>query len=90
MNETELKSTLDALWELRGEKGNDWGDLVNMLQLTVWAAGNLSEEQCQAVRRVIKTLNTDVDLDDIVEAERRLSAAGLDPWACISRPDPTS
>jgi hypothetical protein len=83
-----LTAALGELWELRNEREDDWGDLLNLLQgaLAKEEFEKFSGRQCAAIRMII----TDhlgsgcVDIDDIERSIRLLREAGLDPWRGIS------
>jgi radical SAM superfamily enzyme YgiQ (UPF0313 family) len=83
-----LRFALEDLWNLRNEREEDWGDLLNLLQ------GALAQEeferfkarQCQTIRTIIVDhLSAGVtDIDDIERSIKLLREAGFDPWKGIS------
>lgn len=83
-----LRFALEDLWDLRKEREEDWGDLLNLLQ------GALAQEeferfkahQCQTIRTIIVDhLSSGVtDIDDIERSIKLLREAGFDPWKGIS------
>jgi hypothetical protein len=83
-----LVATLDELWDLRDEREDDWGDLLNLLQgaLAKEEFEKFSIRQCAAIRMIIADhLDAGcVDMDDIERSLRLLREAGLDPWKGIS------
>ncbi len=83
-----LAAALGELWGLRGEREDDWGDLLNLLQgaLAKEEFEKFSVQQCAAIRMIIADhLDAGrVDMDDIERSLRLLSEAGLDPWKGIS------
>src|SRR6266498_122695 len=83
-----LTAALDELWDLRDEREDDWGDLLNILQgaLAKEEFGKFSIQRCAAIRMIIADhLDAGcVDMDDIERSLRLLREAGLDPWKGIS------
>ena len=96
----ELRDTLQDLWAMRDEREDDWGDLLNHLQIALEMDEyeGLTAIQCKAVREVIAdhlSVHT-VDIGDIDDSLRLLRRAGLDPFGSTSpaaaapeNPDPS-
>jgi hypothetical protein len=84
----ELRDTLQDLWALRDEREDDWGDLLNLLQIALEKDEyeGLTAIQCKAVKDVIAdhlSVHT-ADIDDIDSSARLLRRAGLDPFGSSS------
>ncbi|MGH9855165.1 MAG: hypothetical protein ACREBD_35480 [Blastocatellia bacterium] len=83
-----LAAALGELWELRDEREDDWGDLLNLLQgaLAKEEFEEFSVQQCAAIRMIVADhLNSGyVDIDDIERSLRLLRTADFDPWKGIS------
>ncbi len=83
-----LTAKLDELWDLRDEREDDWGDLLNLLQgaLAKEEFEKFSVQRCTAIRMIIADhLDSGcVDIDDIERSIRLLREADLDPWKGIS------
>jgi hypothetical protein len=84
----ELRDTLQDLWALRDGREDDWGDLLNLLQIALEMDEyeGLTAIQCKAVRDVIAdhlSVHT-ADIDDIDGSVRLLRRAGLDPFGSTS------
>jgi hypothetical protein len=84
----ELRDTLQDLWALRDEREDDWGDLLNLLQIALERDeyAGLTAIQCKAVKDVIAdhlSVHT-ADIDDIDSSARLLQRAGLDPFGASS------
>lgn len=86
----DLLDVLSSLWALRNDRKNeDWGDLINILQIVLKQTDfeNYSMKQVTAIRKVIK--NTLV-IHPLMQADfeialQNLSDAGFDPWKGISQ-----
>jgi hypothetical protein len=84
----ELRDTLQDLWVLRDEREDDWGDLLNLLQIALERDEyeGLTAIRCKAVKDVIAdhlSVHT-ADIDDIDSSARLLQRAGLDPFGASS------
>jgi hypothetical protein len=84
----ELRDTLQDLWAMRDEREDDWGDLLNLLQIALERDEyeDLTAVQCKAMRDVIAdhlSVHT-VDIDDIENSLRLLRRSGLDPFGSTS------
>jgi hypothetical protein len=83
-----LKEMLAELWDLRKEREDDWGDLLNLLQgaLTQEEFERFSVKQCGTIRSIIaEHLGSGVvDGEDLERSIRLLRGAGFDPWKGIS------
>ena len=84
----ELRDTLQDLWDLRDDREDDWGDLLNLLQIALEMDEyeSLTAIQCKAVRDVIAdhlSVHT-ADIDDIENTVRLLRRSGLDPFGSSS------
>lgn len=83
-----LKDALQELWQLRNEREDDWGDLLNILQgaLAQEEFERFKPDQCYAIRCVIADhLGSGiVDIDDLERSLRLLREAGFDTWKGIS------
>jgi hypothetical protein len=83
-----LGEILRELWELREEREDDWGDLLNILQgaLAQEEFERFSVDQCRAIRSIIVDHlgSGAVDVDDLERSIRLLREAGFDPWKGIS------
>jgi hypothetical protein len=87
----ELNDKLEELWKFRYGKEDDWGDLLNMLQCSIFADvkfERFSVQKCTAIRMVLDLLSGPVGFDEVFSGEECLSNAGFDPWAVISSQDP--
>jgi hypothetical protein len=84
----ELRDTLQDLWAMRDDREDDWGDLLNLLQIALEMDEyeKLTPIQCKAVRDVIADhLSVHVvDIDDIEETVKLLRRSGLDPFGSAS------
>jgi hypothetical protein len=84
----DLKYVLQDLWELRDEREDEWGDLLNLLQgaLAQEIFERFSTEQCYIILTIIADhLGAGaVDVDDLEDSIRLLRKAGFDPWKGIS------
>jgi hypothetical protein len=79
-----LRDTLQDLWELRSEREDDWGDLLNVLQVAfgIEDYDSLTRAQGTALKRVISeylSMHT-VDVCDIEASVQLLRKCGLDPF----------
>jgi hypothetical protein len=83
-----LRDSLEDLWELRSEREDDWGDLLNILQgaLRLEEFEKFSSEQCCAVYTIVADHlgSGTVGIDDIEQSLKLLRGADLDPWKGIS------
>jgi len=83
-----LMQLLDDLWQLRSEREDNWGDLLNILQgaLKQEEFERFSVEQCQAIHAIVADhLGAGaVGDDDIERSVELLRESGLDPWRGIS------
>ena len=83
-----LRDILSELWNLRGIREDDWGDLVNLLQGAL--AGEEFEKfsvyQCESIRSVIADhlASGITDIDDLDSVVALLRNAGFDPFKTIS------
>jgi len=89
-----LYEALSSMWALRAARGDDWQEILNYVQaaLRLHPHESFTEAQCVAVVSILeKFLVSSVALDDAAprKARRILRSAGLDPWAGISRDDPS-
>lgn len=79
-----LRDTLQELWELRNHREEDWGDILNTLQMVLerdrQAAYNI--EQCEAIKEVISNhlSQLSVDGDDVEQSVVILARCGLQPF----------
>lgn len=85
----ELKSTLNDLWNVRGDREDDWGDLVNILQIVIAQKEfeRFLPKQCKALQNIIEQHlgGGKTDTDDLKNSIRLLRRAGFDPWSAIER-----
>ena len=83
-----LRDTLQDLWDLRDERDDDWGDLLNTLQIAfgVDDYDALSVAQCVAVKQIISEILVmrTVDVSDIEASVQLLRKSGLDPFGWSS------
>jgi hypothetical protein len=84
----ELRDTLQDLWALRDEREDDWGDILNHLQIVLEMDEyeGLTAIQCKAVRDIIAdhlSVNT-AGIDDVENTVRLLRRSGLDPFGSSS------
>jgi hypothetical protein len=84
----ELRDTLQDLWALRDEREDDWGDILNHLQIVLEMDEyeGLTAIQCTAVRDIIAdhlSVNT-AGIDDVENTVRRLLRSGFDPFGSSS------
>jgi hypothetical protein len=89
----ELKDKLEELWEFRRGKEDDWGDLLNMLQCSIFADvefERFSVQKCTAIRMVLELLSGPIGFDELTSGEEYLSNADFDPWAVVSSQDPNT
>ena len=86
-----LRDTLQELWDLRSERGDDWGDILNALQIAMEgnSSGRYTIEQCRAIGQVIGDHLTphETDADDIEQSVLSLVRSGLDPWKGADVPE---
>jgi hypothetical protein len=79
-----LRDTLQELWSLRSERGDDWGDILNALQIALEGSSDrqYTIEQCRAISQVIVDHLTphEADGEDIEQSVLTLLESGLDPW----------
>lgn len=85
-----LVNTLEDLWNLRFDRENNWGDLLNLLQ-TVLAKEEFeafAPTQCKGIREILSDYLRPwtVEDDDLRSSIKLLHEAGFDPWKGISRP----
>ena len=83
-----LRDTLQDLWALRDEREDDWGDILNHLQIVLEMDEyeGLTAIQCKAVRDIIAdhlSVNT-AGIDDVENTVRRLLRSGFDPFGSSS------
>ncbi len=83
-----FKDCLEELWKNKENREDNWGDLLNILQIVLAQVEfeQLSVAQKLGIKKITKDyLCTpeilDPDIDDALEV---LSAAGFDPWSGIS------
>ncbi|MBO1223703.1 MAG: hypothetical protein JYX80_04705 [Candidatus Scalindua sediminis] len=83
-----FKDCLEDLWKNRKNREDNWGDLLNIVQVVLAQVEfeQLSEVQKLSIKKVTnvylcKPEILDPDIDDALEA---LSEAGFDPWSGIS------
>lgn len=83
-----FKDCLEELWKNRGNREDNWGDLLNIMQIILAQVEfeQLSETQKLSIKKVTdyylcKPEILDPDIDNALEA---LSEAGFDPWSGIS------
>lgn len=84
----ELRDTLQDLWGLRDDREDDWGDLLNLLQIALEMDEYeiLTTIQCKALRDIIAdhlSVYT-ADIDDVENTVRLLRGSGLDPFGSTS------
>jgi hypothetical protein len=83
-----LVEILSDLWDLRGDREEEFGDLINLLQgvLNTCEFEQLSVEQCEVIRRIVEehVASGSVDDTDLEECVVLLGRAGLDPFKPIS------
>jgi hypothetical protein len=79
-----LRDTLQELWDLRSDREDDWGDILNTLQIAMEGReiGDYTIAQCRAISRVIADHLAlyEVDGDDVEQSVLVLVESGLDPW----------
>ncbi len=84
-----LRSTLNDLWEARKDREDDWGDLVNTLQIVIAQKEfeRYLPEQCKALQLIIERHlgGGRTDTDDLKSSIRLLRKAGVDPWIGIAK-----
>lgn len=83
-----FKDCLEGLWKNRDNREDNWGDLLNILQIVLVQVEfeQLSEAQKLSIQKITNDyLCTPEILDsDIDDALAVLSDAGFDPWSGIS------
>jgi len=83
-----LQDTLAVLWELRSIRGDDWADLLNIVQgaLQKEEFERFSADHCSAINEiVVNHLRPGAANDDDIERSiGLLRRVGLDPWKGIS------
>ncbi|MCI0339149.1 MAG: hypothetical protein L0226_16375 [Acidobacteria bacterium] len=83
-----LKRALQDLWDLRNDRENDWGDLLNLLQIVLAQVEfeQFTVDQCAAIRKIIVDhLGSGlIDIDDLESSVKLLRKVGFDPWVGIS------
>lgn len=79
---------LNQLWEQRSFRENEWGDLINILQICLskeiletfprekWEAISRVFDECMGARTVTRT--------DVERGIRILKQGGFDPWGAMS------
>jgi hypothetical protein len=86
----QFAETLQSLWDLRGAREENWGDLLDLLQtiLVNVEFESFTPIQCEAIRDVLVSYLKPwtVEDDDIRSSIRRLREAGFDPWRGLSGP----
>jgi hypothetical protein len=79
-----LMDTLQELRELRSDREDDWGDILNTLQIAVEGGetGEYTVAQSEAIRQVIADHLAlyEVDGEDVEQSVMLLVESGLDPW----------
>lgn len=84
-----LRDQLSDLWKLRDVREPEWGDLLNLLQISLALEEfeRFSAIQCEAVHRVLRDYLAAgiVDYDDIEDCTALLRRAGLNPWKGLTR-----
>jgi hypothetical protein len=83
-----FKGCLEDLWTNRNNREDNWGDLLNIMQVVLAQVEfeQLSKAQKLSIKKVTddylcKPEILDPDIDDALEV---LSEAGFDPWSGIS------
>jgi hypothetical protein len=83
-----LMDELDALWEHRNVREDEWAETLNFLQsaLGLEEFERFSVGQCEAIRKVIIEYlgGGAVDPEDVTRIRMILRDCGLDPWKAIS------
>lgn len=90
---THLKSFLDTMWKYRAGRDENWQTCLTFLQsaLSVATFESMSNAEVKAIDDVLSVLrSTSLDREDVRQAKRILEAAGLDPFAAISQPNPSN
>lgn len=84
----EFKNCLEDLWKNRDNREDNWGDLLNILQIVLAQVEfeQLSVAQKLSIKKVTKDYLCKPEILDpyIDEALEVLSDAGFDPWVGIS------
>jgi hypothetical protein len=84
----ELVKTLESLWQLRGAREENWGDLLNIVQTMLAKVDfeTFTRDQCEAILDVLSDYpkRWTVEDDDIEATIERLREGGFDPWRAIS------
>jgi len=88
---SELSDELQALWNLRSVREEEWAEVLNFLQsaLAQQEFERFESTHCEAVRRVVVDYLAGgvVDPEDVVRVRMILREVGLDPWKAISSLD---
>lgn len=83
----ELAGALQELWELRAEREDDWGDILNALQIALDGSelGQYTVDQCRAIKAIIADhlIPHGADGTNLEQAVTRLVESGLSPWKGI-------
>ena len=83
-----LRSSLNDLWGMRCDREDDWGDLVNILQVVIAQKEfeRYRPDQCKAIQLIISRHlgGGRTDIDDLKSSIRLLRKAEFDPWIGLS------
>jgi len=83
----ELTKELNLMWENRDGREKNWGKLLNFLQAALSSVefDTILVDVAESILSVVEMLaQATIDNEDILNAKRRLTNAGLDHWAAIS------
>ena len=83
----ELTKQLTLMWDNRDGRERNWGKLLNFLQSALSSVefDTIGLDASESILRVVEMLaSSTIDNEDILNAKRHLSSAGLDHWAAIS------
>lgn len=83
----DLSARLEALWEMRGVREQEWCESLNFLQAALRQEEfeRFSLEQAEAITSCLDVLcGGAVEREDILRVRRILRKANFDPWKAIS------
>jgi hypothetical protein len=86
-----IRDTLQDLWLLRADREEDWGDILNTLQIALERedSGNFTVSECLAIQEVIgeHLALHEVDGENLEECVISLVKSGLSPWSGAAKED---
>jgi len=83
----ELKSSLREMWQLRSLRSDEWGMVLNFLQIALAeeVLEGFDASKCDAIRVIIeKHLSPAANREDVDSCLEILEEVGLDPWKMMA------